>query len=59
MKYQILFSGKDKKNIINSSSAALAKRVVKVNSQGYKFGFIAITLGWWQESILQFVMKGI
>ena len=31
MKYQNLFSGKNKKNITNLSSAELAKRVVKVN----------------------------
>ena len=31
-RYQILFSGKNKKNIINLSSAELAKRVVKVKS---------------------------
>ena len=30
MKYQILFSGKSKKYIINLSSAELTKRVVKV-----------------------------
>ena len=33
MTCQILFSGKNKKNIINFS-AELAERVVKVNSQG-------------------------
>ena len=32
MKCQILFSGKNKKNIINLSSAENAQRVVKVNS---------------------------
>ena len=32
MKYQILFSGKNKKNIISLSSAELAKCVVKVNN---------------------------
>ena len=31
MKCQILFSGKNKKNIINLYSADLARRVVKVN----------------------------
>ena len=31
MKCQILFSGKNKKNIINLSSAENAQRVVKVN----------------------------
>ena len=31
MKYQILFSGKNKKNIVNLSSAKLAKRVIKVS----------------------------
>ena len=31
MKCQILFSGKNKKNIINLSSAKLSQRVVKVN----------------------------
>ena len=30
MKFQILFSGKNKKNIINFSSAELVKRMVKV-----------------------------
>ena len=33
MKYQILFSGKNKKNIINLSSTELAKRAVKVNTK--------------------------
>ena len=32
MKCQILFSGKNKKNIINLLSAENAQRVVKVNS---------------------------
>ena len=32
MKCQILFSGKNKKNIINCSSAENAQRVVKVNT---------------------------
>ena len=32
MKYQILFSGKNKKIVINSSSAELAQSVVKVKS---------------------------
>ena len=31
MKCQILFSGENKKNIINLLSAELAKRVVKIN----------------------------
>ena len=34
MQCQILFSGKNKKNIINLSSAELAQRVVKVKKQG-------------------------
>ena len=33
MKYQILFSGKNKKNITNLLSAELAKRVVKVKGK--------------------------
>ena len=33
MKCHILFSGKNKKNIINLSSAENAQRVVKVNNQ--------------------------
>ena len=33
MKCQILFSGKNKKNIINLSSAENAQRVVKVNDK--------------------------
>ena len=33
MKCQILFSGKNKKNIINLSSAENAQRVVKVNER--------------------------
>ena len=36
MKCQILFSGKNKKNIINLSSAENAQRVVKVNSSSLK-----------------------
>ena len=35
MKSQILFSGKNKKNITNLSSAELAKSVVKVKSSEY------------------------
>ena len=35
MKCQILFSGKNKKNIINLPSAENAQRVVKVNSCKY------------------------
>ena len=35
MKCQILFSGKNKKNIINLSSAENAQRVVKVNANSY------------------------
>ena len=31
MKYQFLFSGKNKKNVINLLSAELNQRVVKVN----------------------------
>ena len=34
MKCQILFSGKNKKKIINLSSAETAQRVVKVKDQG-------------------------
>ena len=33
MKYQILFSGENKKNIVSLSSAELAQRVVKVKVQ--------------------------
>ena len=33
MKYQILFTGKNKKNVISLSSAELAQRVVKVKGQ--------------------------
>ena len=36
MKCQILFSGKNKKNIINLSSAENAQRVVKVNEEHKK-----------------------
>ena len=36
MKCQILFSGKNKKNIINLSSAENAQRVVKVNHVMHK-----------------------
>ena len=39
MKCQFLFSGKNKKNITNLSSAELAQRVVKVN---FCFCFINI-----------------
>ena len=34
MKYQILFSGENKKNVINLLSAELAQRVVKVKMGG-------------------------
>ena len=37
MKCQILFSGKNKKNIINLLSAENAQRVVKVKGQFYVF----------------------
>ena len=37
MKYQIMFSGKNKKNIINLSSAEFAQRVVKVKYRKYEF----------------------
>ena len=37
MKCQILFSGKNKKNIINLSSAENAKRVVKVKQYTENF----------------------
>ena len=33
LKRQILFSGKNKKNLVNLLSAELAQRVVKVNSE--------------------------
>ena len=33
MKYQILFSGKDAKNITNVLSAELAKKMVKINQE--------------------------
>ena len=36
MKCQILFSGKNKKNIINLSSPELAKRMVKVKERASK-----------------------
>ena len=38
MKYQILFSGKNKKNITTLSSAKLDQRVVKVKVNGYSQG---------------------
>ena len=55
MKCQILFSWKNKKNIINLSSAENAKRVVKVNEyrlgtvnrnlfMGLKSGFVGVKL---------------
>ena len=37
MKCQILFSGKNKKNIINMSSAENAQRVVKVKKRKYAY----------------------
>ena len=37
MKYQILFSGKNKKNVLNLSSADLAQSVVKVKGNSYTF----------------------
>ena len=40
MKCQILFSGKNKKNIIKLSSAENAKRVVKVNGLNVKLYYI-------------------
>ena len=43
MKCQILFSGKNKKNIINLSSAENAQRVVKVNLlKSFYLGFICL-----------------
>ena len=47
MKCQILFSGKNKKNIINLSSAENAQRVVKVNSDSVQ---ISVSLCWSEES---------
>ena len=44
MKCQILFSGKNKKNIINLSSAENAQRVVKVNTD-------RILMKQWKESM--------
>ena len=41
MKCQILFSGKNKKNIINLSSAENAQRVVKVNKSNRSFSFVS------------------
>ena len=35
MKYQILFSGKNKENITNLSTTELAQRVVKVTIENY------------------------
>ena len=40
LKCQILFSGKNKKNIINLSSAENAQRVVKVSGKGQAILFI-------------------
>ena len=40
MQCQSLFSGKNKKNIINVSSAELAQRVVKVKARDFAFGFL-------------------
>ena len=37
MKCQILFSGKNKKNIINLSSAEYVQRVVKIKGSWYTF----------------------
>ena len=42
MKCRILFSGKNKKNIINLSSAENAQRVVKVKVIHYKAFFFII-----------------
>ena len=48
MKYQILFSGKIKKNITNLSSAKLAQRVVKVKWAHYgKMCLKWARLVWW------------
>ena len=46
MKCQILFSGKNMKNIINLSSAENAQRVVKVKGLYFvqPYGFIPLTL---------------
>ena len=40
MKCQILFSGKNNKNITNLSSTELAQRVVKVNSSPAEPGYV-------------------
>ena len=47
MKCQILFSGKNKKNIISLSSAENAQRVVKVKAQLFTF----TNPGWLHMSI--------
>ena len=48
MKCQILFSGKNKKNIINLSSAENAQRVVKVKDIGVLFN----NWKWWRHAYL-------
>ena len=45
MKCRILFSGKNKKNIINLSSAENAQRVVKVNVISNVYCATAVMLG--------------
>ena len=44
MKCQIIFSGKNKKNITNFSSAELAKRVVKVKKYLITFFLISLNI---------------
>ena len=46
MKCQILFSGKNKKNIISLSSAENAQRVVKVKSSGTHTDFVILLADW-------------
>ena len=54
MKCQILFSGKNKKNIINLSSAENAQRVVKVKLQE-NYNFVSLNF----KHIAQFDISNI
>ena len=55
MKYQILFSGKNKKNIMSLLSAELAQRVMKVNQCNMVY---KVNSKYWTGRVI-FCLKGL
>ena len=58
MKYQILFSGKNKENITNLSSAELAQRMVKVKTCHEKTRVVISLQSLLKEKYLQYNLNG-